>query len=126
MTYNPRQSQPNALGVYVDSIRQANDWSDDQVAERATSRGYKISGSTVQAMCTQHPPASVGRGAVIALAKGLGVPEDRVAAAAMESMGFRLPSADLTAAEAVQRDPSLDEPTRRALLAVLRSSAQTA
>lgn len=112
------------LGDLIESVRALNGWSQEDIAKRANQRlGEKVlSKQSVSRYANEYPLKSVPREAVVALAAGLGVSPDRVALEAMRAMGFRPPAAELTTAEAVKRDPELDESTRQAILAVLRAA----
>ena len=114
----------NELGELMARVREANDWSYGDIARRTTAAGHKMSVSNVQRLATDQPLVSVTRSAVQALADGMRVSPDRVALAAIQAMGFRPPIGEVSAIEAVQRDPSLDDSTRRAVLAILRTAAR--
>lgn len=113
----------NALGELMRSVRDANGWSYPDIARQTTAAGHKIGRSNVQRLATDAPLIGITRAAIQALATGMRVSPDRVALAAVEAMGFRPPGPEITAAEAVQRDPDLSNDTRRALLAILRSTS---
>lgn len=125
MGYTAREKPTNALGDLIDEIRRANDWSEDRVVQNAVKAGAKLGRSNLNALATTVPLPGIQRATVQALADGLGVSADRVALAAMQGMGFRPPVGIVSAAEAVQRDPSLSEDTRTALLAILRAAASS-
>jgi len=115
-----------ALGELVVTVCTANDWSYADVATRANKATGEsvLSKQNVGRLVNEYPLKGVTRAAIHALAAGLGISPDRVALAAVQSMGFRPPEVDITPAEAIQRDPSLSADTRAALLAILRSSSQ--
>jgi hypothetical protein len=118
----------NELGELMESVRNANDWSYGDIARHTEGiAGVKaLSRSNVQRLATDYPLVSITRGAIQGLAAGMRVSPDRVALAAVQAMGFRPPVADMSAAEAVQRDPSLSSDTRRIVLTILRDSSRTA
>lgn len=117
----------NELGELMESVRTANDWSYGDIARNTEGIvGVKpLSRSNVQRLATDYPLVSITRGAVLSLSAGMRVSPDRVALAAVQAMGFRPPVSEVTAAEAVQRDASLDDRTRNAILAIIRSAAGT-
>lgn len=115
----------SALGVLYDDVTAANDWSMRDVARRVTERsggGLSLSKSRIGQLVNAYPLPSVSGEAIDALALGLGVSRDRVARAAIQSMGFRIAGDDLTPAEAINRDAHLSDDTRRALLSILRAT----
>ena len=118
-------AQLNSLGELMESVRIANDWSYGDIARNTEGvAGVKaLSRSNVQRLATDYPLASVTREATLSLAVGLHVSPDRVALAAVRAMGFQPPVGEVTAAEAVQRDPQLSADTRRAVLAILRAAS---
>jgi transcriptional regulator with XRE-family HTH domain len=117
-------SRHGPLGDLIEEVRHLNDWSQQQVADRANKAlGERVlSKQNVSRLTTEYPLTSITRAAVRALAAGLNVSPDRVALAALQSMGFRPPAADLTPAEAIARDSSLSVDTKSALLAILRAT----
>jgi hypothetical protein len=70
------------------------------------------------------PLDSITASALHALALGLGIAPERVAIAAVQSMGFRVQVDGLTPAEAIMRDETLTDDTKRALLSILRSAGE--
>lgn len=122
MAESPRTS---ALGRLYDSITRANGWAMRDVADRVTERSegtLSLSKSRIGQLVNPDPLPAISSDNIAALAVGLGISPDRVARAAIEAMGFRLPSTDLTPAEAIQRDESLSADTRNALLSILRTA----
>lgn len=120
MTETPRTT---ALGELYASITQANDWSMRDVARRIDDRSgglHSLSKTRIGQLVNANPLPSITAEVIDALAVGLGVSSHRVARAAIESMGYRVAGDDLTPAEAINRDESLSEPTRAALLSILR------
>jgi len=126
MGYTTREKPTNALGDLIDEIRRANDWSEERVVQNATRAGAKLGRSNLNGLATQLPLGGIQRETVQAISDGLGISPDRVALAAMQAMGFRPPVGTVSAAEAVQRDPSLDDATRRSLVAIIRAAGAAA
>lgn len=112
------------LGQLYDSITAANGWSMRDVERRIAERDGKLSKSRISQLVNGWPLDSISGDAIRSLAAGLGVAPERVAIAAIQSMGFRIHVDSMTPAEAIARDESLTEDTRRALLAILRSAAE--
>lgn len=116
-----------ALGELVATVCTANDWSYSDVAARANRAVGEavLSKQNISRLVNEYPLKGVTRAAIHALAAGLGISPDRVALAAVQSMGFRPPDVDMTPAEAIQRDPGLSADTRSALLAILRTTGSS-
>lgn len=111
--------QTHALAALIDDVRAANGWSDPDVVTRAASKGHKLSKSNISRI-RNNPVVTLNIETVSALADGLGVPKAMVANAALASMGIvTYSSADLTAEEAIRRDPTLSERDKKMLLTVL-------
>lgn len=117
-----------ALGDLIATVCQANGWSYTDVANRAnrTLGDQVLSKQNISRLVNEYPLTSITRGAIRALAAGLGVSADRVALAAVQSMGFRPPELDMSPAEAIQRDASMSADTKGALLAILRAAGERA
>jgi hypothetical protein len=116
----------HALGRLIRDVQQANGWSYADIAKNAERGGRSLSRSRVESI-RNDPLTSIGVKAITALAAGLEVPADRVAQAAIESMGYPSPTTGeaLSAAEAIEREPGLSATSRRVLLAAL-AAAQAA
>lgn len=112
------------LRELYDSVTSASDWSLRDVEERAKVRGYSLSKSQIRNLANAWPLPSITRTAILGLAHGLGIAPERVAVAAVQSMGFRLAVDSITPAEAIMRDDTLSEDTRRALLSILRAAQE--
>jgi hypothetical protein len=65
---------------------------------------------------------SISVKAIESLAAGLRVSPDRVAQAAIESMGYVLENEAVTTHSAIASDPRLSEPVRRVLLAAVAAA----
>lgn len=108
------------LAALIQSVEDANGWSDPDVAERARQRGHKISKSNISRLRLE-PVRSIKGDAIQALAAGLGISPLDIADAALASMGIHRTNASQTDVEsAIRRDPILAESQRRMLLALLR------
>ena len=110
------------LRELFDSVAKANGWSQRDVEKRIEARGEKLSKSRINQLINIYPLASVSSDAIYSLALGLNISPARVAIAAVQSMGFRIHVDDMTPAEAIARDVTLSDDTRRALLAILRGA----
>lgn len=113
--------QNHALAVLIDETRAANNWSDQDVADRASKSGYKLSKSNISRI-RNSPVVALNIDTVSALAEGLRIPRSVVAFAALASMGIvALDSGQLTADAAISRDPTLTAENKKHLLALLSS-----
>lgn len=108
------------LAALIQSVEDANGWSDPEVAERARQRGHQISKSNISRLRLE-PVRSIKGDAIKALAAGLGISPLDIADAALASMGIhRAHAADNDVETAIRRDPLLAGSQRRMLLALLR------
>ena len=112
------------LRELYDSVTRANGWSSRDVERRIEERGEKMSKSRIGQLINTYPLPSISSDKIHALAVGLNVAPARVALAAIGSMGFRVHVDALTPAEAIARDETLTEDTKRALLSILRAAAE--
>lgn len=110
-----------ALRDLYDTVTAANGWSLRDVERRAADRGYALSKSRIGQLVNADPLDSVTGSSILGLAAGLGISPARVAQAAVQSMGIMLSPVEITPAEAIARDETLSEDTRRALLAILQA-----
>lgn len=109
------------LGALIEQAKQANGWSDIDVANRAKARGHVLSKSNVARIRNDEVTSLVGK-QLHALAAGLGVPVQQLAAAGLESMGIPGYVASATDAEqAVRLDPALPDHVRRTLITIIRN-----
>ena len=109
------------LGALIEQAKRTNGWSDIDVANRAKARGHILSKSNVARIRNDEVTTLVGK-QLHALAAGLGVPVQQLAAAGLESMGIPGYIASATDAEqAVRMDPSLPEHVRRTLITIIRN-----
>jgi transcriptional regulator with XRE-family HTH domain len=114
-----------ALGRLISEVQAANKWSYADIAENARLAGRRLSKSRVESLRNTRLP-SISINAIESLAAGLRVSPDRVAQAAIESMGYALASEAVTAQSAIASDPALSEPVRRVLLAALAAAHEQA
>ena len=113
------------LAALLQSVEDANGWSDPEVAERARKRGHTISKSNISRLRLE-PVRSIKGDAIKALAAGLGISPLDIADAALASMGIhRSNAADNDVETAIHRDPLLADSQRRMLLALLREMKGT-
>lgn len=113
--------KPNAIGELVNAVCDANGWSRNDVAKRSDGGFSK---SRLGQLCSDYPLSGIQRDMIHALALALGVTPSRVAVAAIGAMGYQVPTADITPAEAIQQDTSLSDDTKRALLSILRTAGE--
>lgn len=113
------------LRELYDNVVQANGWSLRDVERRIKERwGDGMSKSRISQVCNADPLPSISGEAIRALAVGLNVTPERVAVAAVQSMGFRIFSDSISPAEAIKSDETLSEDVRRSLLAILSSAGE--
>jgi hypothetical protein len=117
-------SDRTPLRELYDSVTKANGWSSRDVEKRVEARGGKLSKSRIGQIVNAWPLDSITAGAIHSLALGLGVSPERVAIAAVQSMGFRVQVDGLTPAEAIMRDENLSDDVRRSLLAILSAAGE--
>lgn len=114
-------SSRSALRALYDEITTLSGWSMRDVADRSTRRGARgITKSRIGQLVNAFPLEAISRDNIESLADGLGITAERVALAAIQSMGFRFADHSITPAEAIQRDTTLSADTKQALLAILR------
>lgn len=109
------------LGQLYDTVIAVNGWAMRDVARRAEDRGVRISKSRIGQLVNSWPLPSISIDMIDALSLGLGVSRDRIALAAVQSMGFQIANDSLTPAEVISRDESLSADTKAALIAILRA-----
>jgi hypothetical protein len=107
-----------ALARLIDDTRDRNEWHDPEIAQRATSRGYKLSTSDLSNYRVRGVKTIVPA-KVIALAAGLQIPPYRVAVAMLEDLGIVVPLEVLTPEAAIHHDYTLAVKTRDFLLAMI-------
>ena len=117
-------NERSPLRELYDSVTRANGWSMRDVEARTAARDLRLSKSRIGQLINTWPLDSISASSVYALAGGLGIAPERVALAAVQSMGFRVTADSITPAEAIMRDETLTEDTRAALLSILRASAE--
>jgi hypothetical protein len=116
----------SALGRLISEVQAANKWSYADISENARTAGRRLSKSRVESLRNARLP-SISAKAIESLAAGLRVSPDRVAQAAIESMGYATghaatASSAESAESAIASDPALSEPVRRVLLAALAAA----
>ena len=93
------------LGALIEQAKRTNGWSDIDVANRAKARGHILSKSNVARIRNDEVTTLVGK-QLHALAAGLGIPVQQLAAAGLESMGIPGYIASATDAEQAVRSDS--------------------
>ena len=109
------------LGTILNQVRNLNGWSCQNVADRATVRGYKLSKSNVSRLATESPLLSISATAIRGLSVALGVSEHRIAMAALSSMGIATNYEPPTAREAIIAAHDIPDAVKSMLLAMLNS-----
>lgn len=109
----------NALGELIDTTKDANDWSDQDIANRAEAGGHELSKQTVSVIRTQGITTLVPN-RLRALAEGLGLPLHRVVRAALATIGLEVPGDNpISPEDAIRADETLDVNTKRVVLVML-------
>lgn len=111
----------NPLAQLIDTVKEANGWSDPMIVARARHAGHQISKSLVSTI-RREGMATLVPGTIRALADGLGVPVVRVLRAALESAGLPVGDESVAPETAVRNDLTLSDETKRVLLAMLREA----
>lgn len=114
------------LEQLIDAVKRANDWSDEDIAERARRAGHQASKQNIARARTERPLRRISSDFMRALADGLGVALVDVVRAALVSA--ELPDAvgeGVSAEWAIQHDPTVPAHLRRVMLTLL-ADAQTA
>lgn len=107
------------LGRLIATTQEARGWSERQLEQQAAGRPGL--GKSNISKIKNHPIVSIKGDVIKGLAELLSIPEERVARAALQSMGFDLGDAkSQTLVEAVHEEPGLSERERRMILALLR------
>lgn len=112
------------LGELIESARKLADYSQQDVADRATTRGYRMSKQNVGRLVNDKPLASINAKHIKGIAAALGLSESRVAMAALASMGVDLGYAATPLRQAILDALEIDERTKRSLLAILSIDEQ--
>lgn len=112
-----------ALGRLIREVQRVNGWSYAEISRNASAAGRRLSKSRVESL-RNDPLPSISVKAIHALAAGLRVPPERVAGAALETMGFGAAPGEVDAAAAVAADPALSDAMRRVLLAALATARE--
>lgn len=113
-------NERHPLGQLIFSIQQARGWSERQLEERAA--GKPGLGKSNISKIKNHPLVSIKGNVIKGLADLLGVSEQRVAKAALLSMGVDLgETSSTTLRQSVGSEPELTDKDRKILLAVLNA-----
>lgn len=108
------------LGGLIERIQSKNDWSDRDLADRATRMKLEIAKSNFSRLKNQ-PLVSIKGSLIKGLAQVLDVSEAVVAQAALASLGVTLDSEADSLDTAVRRSVDLTERDRRIVAAVLNT-----
>lgn len=109
------------LAALIDRVRDANGWSDTDIANRAKAAGHKLGKSNLSRI-RNSDVVSITASAIRGLAAGLGVPEPEVARAALASMGIHLPHVgEIDLDTAVKLDPDLSVRDKTMVLDLLKN-----
>lgn len=116
------------LAALIEQRRDANGWSNQDIAQRARREGHQLSHQNISRICN-NPVIGLKADLARALASGLDLPVEEVVRATLLSMGFQIGEGRTTPEEAVKSDPDLSSEARQMLLTqlkVLRKPARPA
>lgn len=107
------------LASLITEVKELNDWTDEDIAQRAKRAGHHLTAPNVSRM-VRDPFRSMKPEPIIALAAGLGLPVETVVHAALVSLGIRISDpGQITLERAIRTDVGLSQQQRRSLLALL-------
>lgn len=109
----------NPLARLIDATREANEWSDYDIARRARNAGHQMSKSTISDIRTKGV-VTIVPDKVRALAVGLELPVSEVLRAMLETVGLPAGSSSSSPEQAIRRDPDMPALAKRQLLAMIR------
>jgi hypothetical protein len=112
----------HALAALIDTVKEEQQISDEQICVRARRGGHKLSKQRIAQIRAQDPLKSIVPGTIRALAAGLGLPVGRVLEAALQASGFADYASDWSVEAAIETDPELPVAARRMLLAMVREA----
>lgn len=96
-------SKTHAVAKLIDAVKAANDWSDTDVVDNASRRGYPMSKSNISRMRTK-PIKSMSGDQVRALAAGLDVSTRQVVVAFLTAMGLPCDDEPVSLEATLRRD----------------------
>lgn len=109
----------NPLARLIDETREANGWSDYDIARRAKAAGHQMSKSTISDIRTKGV-ATIVPDKVRALARGLDLPVSEILRAMLETAGLPVGPASSSPEQAVRADPQMPAVVKSQLLAMIR------
>lgn len=107
------------LGQLINSARAPEKLSLQDIADRASKRGFEMSKQNVSRLANDYPLASVSGAQIRGLAQALGVSERRVAAAALAALGLSLADETTPLRQAILDADEVGERTKRILLTII-------
>lgn len=111
----------SALARLINDVKEANGWSDYDLARRAERAGHQISKSKIADMRTAGVTTIVPD-RIRALAAALDLPVTEVLRAALETVSLPAGPGSGSVEQAIQRDPALSALAKRQLLAMLKEA----
>lgn len=112
-------SEQHALARLIESAKEANSWTNEDLRRRAESEGHSVSRSNISRILT-HPVTTVVPSQVRMLADATGLPVRLVTLAALRSTGLSVYADDPDVVAALRSDPDLPDEVRRAVLAIVQ------
>lgn len=114
-----------ALGNLIHTARAPENLSLQDIADRASRHGVKISKQTISRLASEDLD-SINLDNIRGLAIGLGISERRVAAAALETMGVDLGVDEVPLRQAILDTDLVGESTKRNLLSIIENDQAVA
>ena len=116
-----KASGPNDLNKLIETMKEANGWSDEDVAARSRQHGYDTSKSNIARLRTERVVESVSRRQVESLSAALRVAPENVLNAFLSSMGYApRPKSSVNVETALAADLRLTAGDRDALLVLYK------
>lgn len=110
----------HAVAALLDQVKEANGWSDEDIAAQARRHGHALAKSTVSEL-RNNPIVGLKASMIRALAAGMQLDDATVAVAFLTAMGIRMKDRAGTVEDAIRADPSLSDRERHQVLALLTS-----
>lgn len=117
-------NQPHELAALIDKTRQVNGWSDQDIVNRATSAGHKLSKANISRV-RNSPVVAVNIGFVNAMSAGMGVPAEMITRAALAAAGIIMDADNITVEDAISRDMTLSLDNKQTLHMMVRAMRET-
>jgi len=118
-------SNPHAVAALIDAVKKANAWSDTDIVDNASKRGYPMSKSHISALRTQ-PLKSLVPKTARALAAGLNVSVRQVVVACLKAMDLPVDDQPMSVEAALRKELYPQHVQNMVLHALAASRGETA